>query len=81
MVLHMKAIQVMIDERLLARVDAEPEVRKGGRSAYLRRVLEEHLRRKRAREIAAAYRREYGAKPVSAEENLGPWEDPPWPDE
>ncbi len=71
----------MIDERLLARVDADPEVKKAGRSAVLRRALEEYLRRKRDRETAEAYRREYGKKPVTPEENLGPWEDPLWPDE
>lgn len=79
--MYMKAIQVMIDERLLARVDAQPEVKKEGRSAFLRRALEDYLRRKRAREVDAAYRREYGRKPVTPAENLGPWEDAPWPDE
>ncbi len=79
--LHMKAIQFMIDERLLARVDADPQVKREGRSAVLRRALEEYLQRKREREIAESYRREYGRKPVKPEENLGPWEDPPWPDE
>lgn len=81
MIIHMKAIQVMIDERLLARVDAEPEVKAAGRSAFLRRVLEEYLRHKRSRDIAAAYSREYSNKPVTSDENLGPWEDPIWPDE
>ncbi len=79
--IHMKAVQFMIDERLLARVDRDPEVQKVGRSAFLRRAIEEYLRRKRGREIAEGYRREYGAKPVTAAEHLGPWEDQAWPDE
>lgn len=71
----------MIDERLLARVDRDPEVRRSGRSAFLRRAIEEYLRRQRSREIAEAYRREYSDKPVTPGENLGPWEDQAWPDE
>ena len=34
----MKAIQVMFDETLLKRLDADAEVRKVGRSAVLRRA-------------------------------------------
>lgn len=71
----------MIDEHLLARVDADPQVKKEGRSAVLRRVLGEYLHRKRDRDIAESYQREYGQKPVTPDENLGPWEDPPWPDD
>lgn len=78
---NMKAVQFMIDERLLARVDRDPEVREVGRSAFLRRAIEEYLRRKRSREIADAYRREYGETPVSSAEDLGPWEGQAWPDE
>ena len=77
----MKAIQFMIDERLLARVDADPQAKKEGRSAFLRTVLEDYLRRKRDRQIAESYRREYGKKPVTADEALEPSEDPAWPDE
>ena len=32
-------------------------------------------------EYAEAYRRGYAEKPVTAAENLGPWEDQAWPDE
>jgi metal-responsive CopG/Arc/MetJ family transcriptional regulator len=77
----MKAVQFMIDEPLLARVDRDPEARQIGRSAFLRRAITEYLRRKRSREIAEAYRRAYAEAPVTPEENLGPWDEQAWPDE
>jgi metal-responsive CopG/Arc/MetJ family transcriptional regulator len=57
--LYMKAIQITMDESLLARLDADEEVRRLGRSAVLRRAVEEYLRRRRAAGIADAYRRAY----------------------
>jgi metal-responsive CopG/Arc/MetJ family transcriptional regulator len=75
----MKPIQVMLDERLLAELDADEEVRRDGRSAVLRRAAAEYLRRKRRASIAEAYRRGYrgGAGP-----ELERWADEGvWPDE
>ena len=40
----MKAIQVMLDERLLEKLDATDEVQHEGRSAVLRRAVEAYLR-------------------------------------
>jgi metal-responsive CopG/Arc/MetJ family transcriptional regulator len=76
----MKPIQVMMDDRLLARLDADAEVQRVGRSAVLRRAVEEYLRRRRADRIADAYRRAYGEGG-----GLGPdwtgWEDEgAWPE-
>jgi metal-responsive CopG/Arc/MetJ family transcriptional regulator len=59
----MKAIQITLDERLLARLDADAEVKRDGRSAVIRRALAAHLQRKRRAAIAEAYRRAYGAQP------------------
>jgi metal-responsive CopG/Arc/MetJ family transcriptional regulator len=59
----MKRVQFTIDERLLAAVDADPEVKRDCRSAVLRRALFEYLRQKRRCAIADAYRRAY-AKPA-----------------
>ena len=42
----MKPIQVMFDEKLLAHLDADDEVRKDGRSAVMRRAVADYLRRK-----------------------------------
>jgi metal-responsive CopG/Arc/MetJ family transcriptional regulator len=55
----MKAVQVMLDERLLAELDATEEVRKEGRSAVLRRALAAYLRRRRRESIAHGYERAY----------------------
>jgi metal-responsive CopG/Arc/MetJ family transcriptional regulator len=56
----MKAIQVSIDEELLHRLDADPEVQRDGRSAVLRRAVTAYLQQRRAQQIADAYRRGYG---------------------
>ena len=56
----MKPIQVLFDEPLLRRLDADHEVRTLGRSAVLRRAAAEYLRKRRARSTAEAYRRAYG---------------------
>ena len=77
----MKAIQITVDERLLARLDADSEVRRHGRSAVLRRAAEEYLRRGRKRTIASQYASAYGAQPgIGAEfsgwEGEGSWPEP-----
>ena len=80
-IMWMRVVQFTIDEALLARLDKDPEVRRDGRSAVLRRAAEIYLRRKRDRDIADGYRRGYGAKPASREE-LGPFSAAPiWPEE
>jgi metal-responsive CopG/Arc/MetJ family transcriptional regulator len=61
----MRAIQVTFDRELLRRIDALPEVRKAGRSAFLRRIAAAYLRARRNQEIREAYRRGYGAHPVA----------------
>ncbi len=80
MIAHMKAIQVTLDEALLARLDADEEVRRNGRSAVIRRATNEYLRRRRKRAIAEQYARAYGARPGLDEEFNG-WEDEgAWPE-
>ena len=51
----MKPVQVMLDERLLAELDATEEVRQEGRSAVLRRALAAYLRQRRREYIANGY--------------------------
>ncbi|HVT02846.1 MAG TPA: ribbon-helix-helix protein, CopG family [Thermoanaerobaculia bacterium] len=53
----MKPIQILIDEPLLRRLDADEEVRRLGRSEVLRRAADEYLRRRRSRRVTDAYRR------------------------
>ena len=77
----MKPIQVLIDEPLLARLDAHEEVRRLGRSAVLRRAAAEYLRRHRARATAEAYRRAYGKHKGLGDEYRGWPAEGAWPDQ
>ena len=75
----MKPVQVLFDEPLLKRLDADEEVRRLGRSAVLRRAAAEYLRRRRARKTAEAYRRAYGNRGGLGTTFTG-WEDEgAWP--
>jgi len=77
----MKAIQVMLDEDLLGRLDASEEVQRDGRSAVLRRAAVEYLQRRRREAVAAQYRKAYSDGAGLGEEFEG-WEDQgAWPDE
>ncbi|MBN1606254.1 MAG: ribbon-helix-helix protein, CopG family [Polyangiaceae bacterium] len=76
----MKAIQFTIDEALLRRIDRLPEVKKQGRSAFLRLAVQDYLARKRTRETREAYCRGYRDSPPGPDE-FGPWlEGQQWPD-
>ena len=57
----MKAIQVTLDDALLEQLDRDDEVKRDGRSAFLRRAAAFYLRQRRRHAIAAAYERAYGA--------------------
>jgi metal-responsive CopG/Arc/MetJ family transcriptional regulator len=56
----MKAIQITVDERLLDRLDANPDVKRLGRSAFFRRAVEAYLEQQKKRAVSRAYRRAYG---------------------
>jgi len=78
--INMKAVQVLFDDRLLARLDADAEVQKIGRFAVLRRAVAEYLRRRRARSVRDAYVRAYG-RGGSPSDELGGWADEgTWPE-
>lgn len=70
----MRAIQITFDEKLLEELDATDEVRQEGRSAILRRAVEQYLRRRRQQVIAEGYRRAYEASPGLGAE-FESWED------
>ena len=76
----MKAIQITVDDRLLARLDADPEVKRSGRSAVFRRAVEDYLRRRRRRDIAEAYRAAYGSRTGLSREWAGWDEEGAWPE-
>lgn len=75
----MKAIQIMFDEDLLAALDETTEVREKGRSAVLRQLTSDFIRRQRELEIDAQYERAYAGAddPLGKEfegwENEGVW--------
>ncbi len=80
----MKAIQVTFEEDLLNDLDADDTVKVIGRSALLRQLAREYLRRERERRIDEQYARAYGdsggADPASTDwEEDGDW--PPEPPE
>ncbi len=69
-----------MDERLLRRLEADAEVRKVGRSAVMRRAVQEYLKRSRSRRIAEAYRRAYRTGDGLGED-FGGWEsEGTWPE-
>jgi len=63
----MKAIQIPVDEHLLAKLDNDAEVKREGRSAVIRRALTEYLSKKRRSAIASAYQRGYKKYPDAAD--------------
>src|SRR5437773_1605711 len=69
-----KGVHIMFDEALLRRIDADPEARTAGRSALVRRAVDEYLERKHESEteIDASYERAYRNKPPFPDE-YGPW--------
>jgi metal-responsive CopG/Arc/MetJ family transcriptional regulator len=76
----MKAIQITVDDALLARLDADSEVKALGRSAVFRRAVEAYLRQRRRRDTADAYRKAYGGD-VAVSEDLHGWADEGvWPE-
>ena len=69
-----------MDDDLLARLDADPEVQRDGRSAVLRRAADIYLRQRRSKAIAHAYERAYGSRASLGTEFAG-WEDEgTWPE-
>lgn len=79
--LYMKAIQITLDDDLLARLDRDDEVKRDGRSAVLRRAADHYLRQRRAGAIASAYRRAYSDQAGLDEEFAGWAKEAAWPAE
>jgi metal-responsive CopG/Arc/MetJ family transcriptional regulator len=77
----MKAVQFTVDEALLKQIDRDPEARKLGRSAFIRRAVTAYLRGKEARAIDEQYREAYARQPVKADEFAIEQDGMVWPDE
>jgi metal-responsive CopG/Arc/MetJ family transcriptional regulator len=54
-----KAVQISLGEDLLGRIDADPEVREKGRSAFIRSAVELYFRAKERRAVDARLTRAY----------------------
>jgi metal-responsive CopG/Arc/MetJ family transcriptional regulator len=54
-----KPVQISIDTALLRRIDADPEAREKGRSAFVRSAVELYLTAKERQEIESSLRRAY----------------------
>lgn len=57
-----KAVQVSMDVELLRRIDAQPETRQRGRSAFVRAAIESYLRSEERRKIDDAISKAYGGE-------------------
>jgi len=78
----MKAIQIMLDEDLLAQLDETAEVREKGRSAVLRQLTSDFLRNRRKQEIDAQYERAYEGVEDPLGKDFEGWEaEGVWPPE
>ena len=70
-----------MDEDLLARLDADSETQRDGRSAVLRRAAAEYLHRRRRSTIAEKYRQAYQKQPGLGSEFKDWEEEGVWPKE
>lgn len=76
-----KAVQVSIDEELLRRVDADPEARARGRSAFVRSAIESYLRARQRRDVDEAISTAYGRQAdAMLDEVKGLLDSQAWPD-
>jgi predicted transcriptional regulator len=75
-----KPVQISVDVELLKRIDADPETRKKGRSAFVRSAVTSYLAAKRRRAIDAAIGMAYaGAGEVMEAEVADLLEAQAWP--
>lgn len=57
-----KPVQISMDAELLRRIDADPEARSRGRSAFVRSAIQLYLRAKERRTIEARIARAYSGE-------------------
>ena len=75
----MKTIQITIDPDLLHQIDNDEEVKKKGRSAFLRQAVRYYLEKKRLNSISDKYRSGYSQGLVK-KDDFTLWEDEQvWP--
>jgi metal-responsive CopG/Arc/MetJ family transcriptional regulator len=76
--MHVKPVQIMFDDDLLARLSASPDVEAEGRSAVVRRAVRRYLHDRERAEISEAYRRAYSDADGLDDELVG-WTRKAWP--
>jgi metal-responsive CopG/Arc/MetJ family transcriptional regulator len=77
-----KPVQISIDTALLERIDADPETRTRGRSAFMRSAIERYLAAKERRQIDAQIAAAYGDRPEALLAEIADMVDAQaWPDE
>jgi metal-responsive CopG/Arc/MetJ family transcriptional regulator len=54
-----RPVQISLDEKLLRRIDRDPETRQRGRSAFIRSAVELYLKARERREVDAAIAKGY----------------------
>lgn len=57
-----KPVQISIDTELLERIDSDPEVRRRGRSAFIRAAVQLYLEAKERRDIDLRLAKAYGGE-------------------
>lgn len=57
-----KPVQISIDAALLRKIDADPEVREKGRSAFIRDAVQFYLTARERRELEAGLSRAYSGE-------------------
>lgn len=77
----MKAVQVLFDEELLARLSESPDVKQKGRSEIVRRAVHMYLIQQERERISEAYRNAYSGTRGLGEEFDGWTEEGQWPGE
>ena len=65
-----RPVQISLDSELLSQIDADPEVRERGRSAFIRSAVELYLKAKQRREIETRLAQAYAGQAASLLEEV-----------
>lgn len=60
--MSVKAVQISVDPDLLARIDADPEARRKGRSAFIRSAVRLYLTAKERKDLEARIHQAYSGE-------------------
>jgi metal-responsive CopG/Arc/MetJ family transcriptional regulator len=60
--MSVKAVQISVDPDLLARIDADPEARRKGRSAFIRSAVRLYLTAKERKDLEAQIHQAYSGE-------------------